>query len=357
MKTSFFKTRVQSSPATLTAVFSLLLLWFFSLIQVPAALAVENSEWLPGLLEKEQLTVVVTDSGLGGLSVVADLSEKLAGQGGFRQVDLVFVNALFREHGGYNALQSREEQLAVFSRALETMAARFDPDLILIACNTLSVLAPDTAFVAGSGVPVVGIVEAGVEQIAQRLRADPKARNIMFATRTTVDEGSHLDGLRRLGIGEEQFLAQACPQLTMYIEQGFDAMDTELLIDAYVDEALSMMGEPSGLLTVSFNCTHFGYSLPLWRLAFESRGVAVDAFLDPNTKMADFLLTDDRQRRYPSTEVTVKVVSMPPIQPAAIDSIGRWLDGASPATAAALRHYQRVEDLFEWRSLVREPGS
>jgi len=312
--------------------------------------------WLPELLKKEELTIVVTDSGLGGLSVVADLSGKLAGQRGFKAVELVFVNALFREHGGYNALQTREEQLAVFSRALETMAARFDPDLILIACNTLSVLAPDTAFVAGSDVPVVGIVEAGVEQIAQRLRTDPKARNIMFATRTTVDEGSHLDGLRQLGIGNEQFVAQACPQLSMYIEQGFDAMDTELLIDAYVDEALSVAGELAGPLTVSFNCTHFGYSLPLWQRAFESRGVAVDAFLDPNTHMADFLEASALQGRYPSTRVTVAVVSMPPIQAAAIDSIGRWLDGVSPATASALRRYQRVEDLFEWRSLVQKPG-
>ncbi|MGD8345781.1 MAG: aspartate/glutamate racemase family protein [Lysobacterales bacterium] len=334
--------------------------WFVvavaSLFLHASLLADAEPPWLPALLEKEKLTVVVTDSGLGGLSVVADLAEKLAAQDGFREVDLVFVNALFREHGGYNALQTRAEQLAVFSRALDAMAARFDPDLILVACNTLSVLTPDTAFVAASRIPVVGIVEAGVEQIAQRLKADPKARNLMFATRTTVEEGSHLDGLRRLGIGEEQFVAQACPQLTLYIEQGFDAMDTELLIDAYVDEALSMMGEPSGPLTVSFNCTHFGYSLPLWQRAFESRGVVVDAYLDPNTNMADFLVTDKLQGRYPSTKIAVKVVSMPPIQPAAIDSIGRWLDGVSPATAAALRRYQRVEDLFEWRSLVQQPG-
>ena len=33
-------------------------------------------EWLPALLEKDSITIVITDSGLGGLSVVADAVEK-----------------------------------------------------------------------------------------------------------------------------------------------------------------------------------------------------------------------------------------------------------------------------------------
>ena len=52
----------------------------------------------------------------------------------------------------------------------------------------------------------------------------------MFATQTTVDEGAHKNGLLDLGFNDSQVVTEACPQLTLYIEQGFDSMDTELLI-------------------------------------------------------------------------------------------------------------------------------
>jgi len=309
-------------------------------------------EWLPGLLEKESITIVVTDSGLGGLSVVADAAEKFRQHPVFKEVKLVFVNALFRDEGGYNSLQTREEKLEVFSSALQSMQDRYAPDIILVACNTLSVLIPDTSFVATSSVPVVGIVENGVEQIAQQLRDKPTGKNIIFATQTTVDEATHKNMLLGRGFDDEQIVAQSCPQLTLYIEQGYDSEYTEMLIDAYVDEALSQLGETTGPLSVSFNCTHFGYSMEFWKQAFASRGVEVAAFLNPNTMMVDFLLPTSLRKRYPQSEVSVKAVSMIDIPADRQDSIGRYLHTVSPATETALRDFELNSNLFEWRSLV-----
>ena len=318
--------------------------------------ASDDPPWLPGLLEKDSITIVVTDSGLGGLSVAADAAEKFRRHGVFEEVELVFVSALFREGGGYNSLRTRQEKLAVFDSALHAMAERYRPDLVLVACNTLSVLAPDTSFAQSGAVPVAGIVETGVRQIAEQLQADPAARNILFATQTTVEENTHRSELLALGVEDGQLLPQACPQLTWYIEQGYDAMDTHLLIDAYVDEALTRLGEFDGPLTASFNCTHFGYALAAWQQAFESRGIEVRAYLDPNNEMIDFLLPESERGRYEQTAVTVRAVSMIPIPDAAVDSIGRYLDTVSPATAAALRHYERAEDLFEWQDRVSGGG-
>jgi glutamate racemase len=312
----------------------------------------EGAGWLPGLLEREEITMVITDSGLGGLSVVADAAEKLRRHRGFRKVDLVFVNALFSDQGGYNGLASREEKAAVIDSALHAMSERYDPDLVLVACNTLSVIVDDTPFARSGATPWAGIVETGSQQIAGFLEGRPNAMNLMFATRTTVEEGEHLEKLLAAGIAESQFVAQACPQLTQYIEQGYDAMDTELLIDAYVDEALSSMGAVTGPLSVSFNCTHFGYSMDAWKKAFGERDVEVAAWLDPNRRMVDFLLPEESEGRYEESEVTVKVVSMVDIPAASIDSIGRWLHGVSPVTEAALRDYEQVDELFEWRGLV-----
>jgi len=326
------------------------LLLLFVILSAPLAARAEPApDWLPALLQKDSITIVVTDSGLGGLSVVADAAEKFGSHPVFRKVDLVFVNALFSDQGGYNSLRTRDAKLRVFSNALQSMQDRYAPDIILVACNTLSVLIPDTEFVHSSKVPVVGIVEDGVEQIAEQLRTSPDARNIIFATQTTVDEGAHKDALLDLGFNDSQVVTEACPQLTLYIEQGFDSMDTELLIDAYVDDALSRMGATDGPLSVSFNCTHFGYSMDFWIKAFASRGVEVSAWLDPNTRMVDFLLPANLQQRFPAAKVSVRVVSMTGIPEQSRDSIGRWLHTVSPITENALQHYEHEPDLFDWR--------
>ena len=147
-------------------------------------------------------------------------------------------------------------------------------------------------------------------------------------------------------------MTQSCPQLTQYIEQGYDSMYTEMLIDAYVDEALTGLGETTGPLSVSFNCTHFGYSMEFWKQAFASRGVEVTAFLNPNTQQIDFLLPENLQQHHTQSEVTVKVVSMIDIPADRQDSIGRYLHDVSPVTESALHGFELKPDLFEWRSLV-----
>jgi glutamate racemase len=327
----------------------ILLLWSAT---TGLAQATETRDWLPGLLEKEDITIVITDSGLGGLSVVADAAEKFRQNPVFKSVNLVFASALFTNAGGYNALQTREEKLAVFSSALQSMQDRFDPDIILVACNTLSVLIEDTEFAKTTSVPLVGIVNAGVDQIARQLQGKPGAKNILFATQGTVDEAAHKQLLLELGFADDQVVPQACPQLTQYIEQGYDSMYTEMLIDAYVDEALSGIGEIDGPLSISFNCTHFGYAMDSWKQAFASRGVEIDAVLNPNTQMIDFLVPLALAQRYPGSDIAIRVVSMIDIPPDRRDSIGRYLQTVSPATSKALDGFELDDNLFEWRNLV-----
>jgi hypothetical protein len=115
------------------------------------------------------------------------------------------------------------------------------------------------------------------------------------------------------------------------------------------------MDDTTGPLSVSFNCTHFGYALEAWELAFDSRGIEVNEYLDPNRRMVDFLLPESLNQRYPESEITVKVVSMIDIQKDRQDSIGRWLHSVSPMTETALYDYKLKADLFEWRDLA--PGS
>jgi glutamate racemase len=317
----------------------------WSLAQAAPAEA-DSRTWLPD----DSITIVVTDSGLGGLSVVADAVRKLQEYRGFGEVELVFYNALFTDEGGYNSLSTREQKVRIFSDALQEFQDRSSPDILLIACNTLSVLFPDTRFASTTKTHVFGIVEEGIDLIAARLPSGAPGQVIIFATETTIDEGAHKDALVDRGIPPRNIVVQKCPQLASYIEQGFDSMETGLLIEAYVDEALGSIDRNGGPLLVSLNCTHYGYSLAAWQAAFAARNVPVEVFLDPNRSMIDFLLPEPRHGRHENVTVNVRVISMIEIPEDRIRSIGRYLHNISPETEAALRAYELVPDLFSWQA-------
>lgn len=307
---------------------------------------------LASFFHKRDVTIAVTDSGLGGLSILADAAERMKKDKVFQKVDFVFFNALFSNEGGYNSLKTRDHKIQMFDSALESLQEKYSPDLILIGCNTLSVLYKDTAFSQNSDTPVIGIVNAGVDLIAQNLKSHPESKVILFGTQTTVGEGTYAQELEKRGFLPERVVSQACPELVSYIEKGYDSDETEMLVLAYVDEALQKLGSPGPELYVSFNCTHYGYSLDLWEKAFKSLGVRPQAFLNPNFKMNDFLFREPYTGRYENTDVSVRVVSLVAIPNDRIASIGRWLQKLSPQAAIALRNYTHDPELFEWKKFT-----
>lgn len=305
---------------------------------------------------KKEVTIAVTDSGLGGLSILGDAVERMKKENIFQNVRFVFFNALFSNEGGYNSLKTRDQKIRIFNSALESLEETYSPDLILIGCNTLSVLYKDTSFSRNSAIPVIGIVNAGIDLIAQNLKSHPKSKVILFGTQTTISEGTYTLELENRGFLPERIVSQACPELVSYIEKGYDSDETEMLVLAYVDEALQKLGTPGPELYVSFNCTHYGYSLNLWEKAFESLGVKPQAFLNPNFRMNDFLFQSPHTGRYKKTDISIHVVSMVEIANQRIQSIGRWLEELSPQTAEALRDYTHDPKLFEWKKFISDEG-
>jgi len=304
---------------------------------------------LETFFQKHRVTIAVTDSGLGGLSVMAEAVRRMKEAGEFERVDFVFYNALFSTEGGYNSLRTREEKIQVFNSALGSLDKKFHPDLILIGCNTLSALYEDTPFSKRTRIPVVGIVEPGVALIAESLSSKPGSMAIIFGTPTTIAEGSHKSGLVTLGVSPSRIIEVACPELEMYIERDFAGDDTEMIISACVDEALAKLPKPAPPLYASLNCTHFGYSLPLWEKAFREAGVQPEAILNPNFRLTDVLFRPEFLGRYSKTQVAVRVVSMVEISRQKIESLGKWLSAFSPETAEALGHYQLDPSLFDWK--------
>ena len=132
--------------------------------------------------------VVITDSGLGGISVCAEIDRGLRRNGTGARI--TYFNALPRNGFGYNDLPDISSRAAAFNPALECMAS-FDPDMILIACNTLSVVYPHTGFSRKTRIAVSGIIEVGVDLFCENLSAEPASSIALFGTRTTIEAGVH----------------------------------------------------------------------------------------------------------------------------------------------------------------------
>jgi glutamate racemase len=322
------------------------------LLSAPSPPAAE----LSAFFAKKDVTIAVTDSGFGGLSIMAEAAARMKTAGLFRSVKLIFSNALFAADSGYNSLRSRDKKIAVFSSALSGLESRFHPDLILVGCNTLSVIYPDTPFARTTRVPVLDIVGPGVDLIARGLAGDPRATALIFGTETTIGEGEHARRLAALGFGPGRVATEPCPELANYIENGPGSDETGLLIESYVDEALARVPDRKAPLFVSLNCTHYGYALPLWDKAFRARGIGSFVVLNPNGRMLDPLFPPKAEKRFASTSVQASVVSMVGIEKNKIVALGAWLREVSPEVATALGRYKLIPDLFEWKSLVRAPA-
>ena len=299
------------------------------------------------ITSKDEVTVLVTDSGLGGLSVMARLAKDLEQGNYYQKVNLIFFNALFEEGLGYNSLQTREEKLVVFSRALTAAEKKYNPDIILVACNTLSVILPDTEFYQNTKTPVLGIVEKGVDLIKKELNEDSESDVIIFATATTVNENSHKELLISNNIDSDRIFTQACPELTDYIERDPSGFETELLISSFFEEALEKRDkEDSGPIHISLNCSHFGYSANLFLQYLKDNNLNAGSLINPNFGMYQELIPSSIKGRFINTEINAQVVSKTKISENRRNNIGAILEKDSKIVAESLINYRHTEDLF-----------
>jgi len=296
--------------------------------------------------KKPDVTIVVTDSGLGGLSVAADLAARLPASGIVRSARIVFVNAEPDVAFGYNDMKREADKVRVFDGALAAMEARYKPDLILIACNTLSVVYPGTAHAKKGRTETVEIVGLGADLIRRELAAKPDATAIVFATKTTIESGAHKKLLVEKGVPADHVVGEACPRLAGAIERGSASEETVAYVKRFVAEALEKKPAKGGPLVASLNCTHFGYVKPLWEQAFAAAGYRGMKILDPNSLMTDLVLREGGEKRFPKTAVTVEAVSKVPIDEATRANLGALLRTTSPKTAEALAHIRHEPALF-----------
>jgi glutamate racemase len=292
------------------------------------------------------LHLVITDSGIGGLSICAEVEKNLRQSGRYAGIRITYFNAWPEQGSGYNGLPDVQSRAAVFNRALVRME-QMQPDRILIACNTLSILYGMTEFSRTSTIPVLGIIDAGVDLYFEALRADPLGSILIFGTRTTIESGVHRDRLVHLGIPDNRIAAFACHGLAAAIERDPDGAAVGDLIEKCVSEACRA-NLPGRQLYAGLSCTHYAYVKDLIRTIIERCSGKKVMILDPNERMVKSIAPSaDRELFEPASgAVSVRVISKVELDDNQRRAVAARLEPISDATAHALLFYTHEPGLF-----------
>lgn len=285
----------------------------------------------------EVARIVVLDAGFGGLGVVAALDpapDRLP-EPDAPTLSVCFLNATPSDELGFNQLPDEPTRRATLAAALRRARAE-GPDGVFVACNTLSALLPALAD------PAPGIIEVGVDLLAEQLRAHPEEPVLLLGTETTVRSGAHRRGLAARGLDPSRLEAVACPHLETCVSRDPDGEAVQRAATGFLRAGLERLGEPPPARAALFlGCTHYGYREPRFAAALRSLGPE-PRILNPNRVFARHI-----QATLPAwAGLRVRFLSRyrPPREE--LENVPRLLRPLSLATARAVECVECAPDLF-----------
>ncbi|MEM7433208.1 MAG: glutamate racemase [Pseudomonadota bacterium] len=180
----------------------------------------------------------VFDSGVGGLTVLKALREKLPNE------DLIYLGDTARLPYGTKSPASIARYASQATRLLQNENIK----LLVVACNTASAVALDTLQEALAPLPVVGVVEPGA---AAAVNAGGQ-RYLVLATEATVRLSAYKHAILRR---DENAVVDevACELLVSLAEEGWqNGPIATAIVERYVAEHVSSAPD-----AVILGCTHF----------------------------------------------------------------------------------------------------
>ena len=185
----------------------------------------------------------IFDSGVGGLTVVKSILEKLPDE------NLVYFGDT--AHVPYGE-KSRKQLLTYAEDIMEFMINK-GCKAVVVACGTHSSITLP-AIINNYELPLLGVVEVGARQAAAATR---NGRIGVVATLVTDNSRAFTASIGRLDENLE-VLEIACPQLVPLIEAGkLDGEELQTAIKEYFDPLLAWQAD-----TVILGCTHYPFVAP-----------------------------------------------------------------------------------------------
>lgn len=182
--------------------------------------------------------VCVFDSGLGGLTVVRELTDAMPGE------DIVYLGDSARVPYGTKSL----ETVRRFALEDASFLMTHRPKLLVVACNTASAAAIDVLR-DNLDVPVVDVIRPGA-RAAVGFTDGPVG---VIATEATIASGAYVEAVAEFAPGREVCSA-ACPLLVPIVEEG--RPDDDPIVLHVLGDYLGKLQRfrPSALI---LGCTHY----------------------------------------------------------------------------------------------------
>jgi len=289
------------------------------------------------------LRIGITDSGVGGLSVCAAVEARLRHSPVRDDVELIYLNAAIEDDYSYNSMPDRQTKLGAFDRFLLSVNERYQPDLLFIACNTLSVLFQDPYFDHHRHIPIEGIVDTGAREMVAAYERESDTTFIIFATPTTIEEAVYSKILLKHGIPANQVAEQACPGLPDAISNDGSGKQASDLLKKFVPAALKQLdGIPENVVAF-LGCTHYGYQAAQFERALHPL-VAKARTLNPNDGAADTILSSLNAEPGRGS-LDIRFITRYEIPEIVIESLSRYIGDKAPATMAALKNFTYLPEL------------
>ena len=212
----------------------------------------------------DQRPIGIFDSGVGGLTVLKAIRERLPHEPTIYVADLL--------HFPYGPrLQDEVRSFAIdIIRYLQTR----DVKLVVIACNTATAAALNHAREMFE-VPIVGVISPGAQAAVEATR---NRRIGVISTQGTMQSQAYLHAIKEIDptVGVYQ---KACPELVEIVEAGeADSMRAELILRRDLEDIVRM-----GADTLVLGCTHY----PLLKPAIARVHPGAFRLVDSATTTAD----------------------------------------------------------------------
>jgi len=218
----------------------------------------------------------VFDSGVGGLTVLRALLDRLPGE------DFVYLGDTARLPYGTKSPGSIRQYSLQAARLLRERGVK----CLVVACNTASAIALDALTHEFDPVPVIGVLEPGA---AAACRATRAGRIAVLATESTVRGGAYQAAIARRR-PDAIVTARACPMFVALAEEGWtDGPIVEGVIHRYLDEVFVAGAAAAHPDTLVLGCTHFPVLAPTLRKVLGPDVAIVDSAETTAASLAEVL--------------------------------------------------------------------
>jgi glutamate racemase len=217
--------------------------------------------------KKASLPIGMFDSGVGGLTVLKALRERLPCE------DVIYLGDTARLPYGTKSPQT----VTRYGVQCGAELVRRDIKLLVVACNTASAVALEALRAAYPDLPVIGVVEPGARAACAATSNDAIA---VIATESTIAGGAYQRAIHAIA-PQARIAGHPCSLFVALAEEGWiDGAVPEAVASRYLDPVFhpaSGTGNPVIPDTLVLGCTHFPLLAPAIRNVVPSSTTIVDS--------------------------------------------------------------------------------